>query len=195
MTLPSPEYVRPASQLRLWVVRAWEPEPPPGSEAVDWVLLTSWSVDNALAARQVTRWYECRWLVEDFHQCLKTGCRLEQSQLDHQADLERLLRFVAPLAIRLLQLRQAARYHSNQPAQQVFDPVWVQLLAAYFHRDPRHPDHPGLLSGYGPAGWPFGPHPGWPTRLAHPVERLAPLDRLGRWGPFGPLIDVGKEQR
>jgi len=136
LILPAPEYVRPASQLALWVVRAWEPAPPPESEAVEWVLLTSWPVDNARTARQVTRWYECRWLVEDFHQCLKTGCRLEQSQLDHQADLERLLGFVAPLAIRLLQLRQVARSHPDQPAQQVFDPLWVQLLAAYFHRDP-----------------------------------------------------------
>jgi hypothetical protein len=132
LTLPSPEYVRPASQLPLWVVRAWEPEPPPGSEAVEWVLLTSWPVDNALTARQVTRWYECRWLVEDFHQCLKTGCRLEQSQLDHQADLERLLGFVAPLAIRLLQLRQAARHQPDQPADQLVDPLWVQLLAEHF---------------------------------------------------------------
>jgi hypothetical protein len=130
--LPSPEYIRPASSLPLWVVRAWEPEPPPGGEAVEWVLLTSWPVADASTARQVTRWYECRWLVEDFHQCLKTGCRMEASQLDHIEDLHRLLGFLAPLAVRLLQLRQRARAQPDQRAQHVIDPLWVQLLAHHF---------------------------------------------------------------
>jgi L-lactate utilization protein LutB len=32
-------------------------------------------------------WYTCRWFCEDFHQCLKTGCRIEQRQLDFCAPL------------------------------------------------------------------------------------------------------------
>lgn len=134
--LPAPEYVKPASQLALWVVRAWEPDPPPGVEALEWILLTSWPVNEAAAARRVTDWYTCRWLVEDYHQCLKTGCRMEASQLDDGADLQRLLGFLAPVAIRLLQLRQAARLQPDQLAQQWVDPLWLRLLARYFKLDP-----------------------------------------------------------
>ena len=130
--LQSPAYLHPASTLPLWVVRAWEPEPPAGAEAVEWVLLTSWPVSDVAGARQVTRWYECRWLVEDFHQCLKTGCRLEASQLDHVQDLHRLVGFLAPLAVRLLQLRQLARHQPDQLAHQVVEPLWVELLAHHF---------------------------------------------------------------
>jgi transposase-like protein/transposase Tn5 family protein len=136
LVLPAPEYVKPASQLALWVVRAWEPEPPPGVEAVEWILLTSWPVNDAAAARRVTDWYTCRWLVEDYHQCLKTGCQMEASQLDEAADLQRLLGFLTPLAIRLLQLRQAARLQPDQLALQWADALWVRLLAQYFKLDP-----------------------------------------------------------
>ena len=136
LTLQAPEYVKPSSQLALWVVRAWEPDPPPGAKAVEWILLTSWPVTDAAAARQVTNWYTCRWLVEDYHQCLKTGCRMEASQLDDGADLQRLLGFLTPLAIRLLQLRQAARRQPDQLALQSADPLWVRLLAQHFKLDP-----------------------------------------------------------
>jgi hypothetical protein len=165
VSLQSPGYLRPASQLPVWVVRAWEPDPPAGAEAVEWVLLTSWPVNDGPSARQVTRWYECRWLAEDFHQCLKTGCRLEHSQLDHVDDLHRLLGFLAPLAVRLLQLRQVARQQPDQLAHQVVDPLWVQLLAKHFGFEPATLSAHGFflavarLGGHlgrtrdGPPGW------------------------------------------
>ena len=110
--------------------------PPLGAEAIEWILLTSWPVLTVTDARQVLRWYECRWLIEDYHQCLKTGCRIEASQLDQLADLQRLLGFLAPLAVRLLQLRQFARHQSDQLATQVVDPRWVRLLAHHYALSP-----------------------------------------------------------
>jgi len=29
----------------------------------------------------VAFWYSCRWLIEEYHKCLKTGCRIEARQL------------------------------------------------------------------------------------------------------------------
>ena len=34
-------------------------------------------------------WYEHRWIVEDYHHCLKTGCHLEERQVQ---SAERLIR-------------------------------------------------------------------------------------------------------
>ena len=134
--LVPPTYVTGEKPLEVQVVRAWEPNPPPDAEGVEWILLTSWPVTGLADADQALRWYECRWLVEDYHQCLKTGCRVEQTQLDSGADLQRLLGFRAPVAVRLLQLRQAVRRVPEAPAQTVVDPVTVKLLAAYFHQAP-----------------------------------------------------------
>jgi hypothetical protein len=58
-------------------------------------------------------WYRCRWLIEDFNMCLKTGCDIERSQLGHFDDIGRLLGFKLPVAVRLLQLRQLARTETD----------------------------------------------------------------------------------
>lgn len=130
--LPAPSYVKGHAGLEVWLVRAWEPEPPAGAEAVEWILLTSLRVNNWHEARYITQLYECRWLVEDYPMCLKTGCRLEASQLDHGNDLQRLLGVVAPIAVRLLQLRHVVRAAPETPASAAVDPLLVRVLAAKF---------------------------------------------------------------
>jgi Transposase Tn5 dimerisation domain len=130
--LPAPSYVKGPPGLEVWLVRAWEPEPPAGGEGVEWILITSLAVNDWGAARYVTQIYECRWLVEDYHMCLQTGCRIEASQLDHGADLKRLLGFTAPIAVRLLQLRHVVRTAPETPVATAttLDPLMVRLLAA-----------------------------------------------------------------
>lgn len=125
----APAALREAGPLAVWVVRAWEPAPPPDVEPIEWVLVSSLPVTSLAEAQERVAWYTCRWFCEDFHQCLKTGCRVEASQLDSRADLERLLGFCLPLAVRLLQLRQAVRQAPQVLAQTVVEPWLVQVLA------------------------------------------------------------------
>jgi hypothetical protein len=76
----------------------------------------------------------CDCHIEDYHMCLKTGCRVEASQLDHGDDLQRLLGFLAPIAVRLLQLRHVVRTAPEALVTTVptVDPLLVRLLAAKF---------------------------------------------------------------
>jgi len=127
----APAAIRRLPPLDAWVVRAWEVDPPPGVEPIEWILLTSWPVAHVAEARRTIDWYTCRWLCEDYHQCLKTGCRVEHSQLDEGTDLQRLLGFAAPVAVRLLQLRQTARQTPEAPAITVVEPLLVEVLARY----------------------------------------------------------------
>jgi hypothetical protein len=75
-------------------------------------------------------WYRARWIVEDSHQGLKTGCRLEQRQVQTYEGLRRLLGRLSPAAVRLLQLRAAARQTPEQPASQTLPTEVVQVVAA-----------------------------------------------------------------
>lgn len=136
VTIQAPRYVKDGAPCTFTVVRAWEPEPPPGAEPVEWVLATSETITTLADAQRVVTWYECRWLIEDFHQCLKTGCRVEEAQLDDGQDLQRLLGFILPIATRLLQLRQTVRVAPETPASAVVGPERVRLLAAHFKRPP-----------------------------------------------------------
>jgi hypothetical protein len=127
----APPAIRQHPPLNLWLLRVWEPAPPAGVEALEWILLCSLPITCLSDAQRATDWYTGRWYCEDFHQCLKTGCRVEHSQLDDGADIERLLGFAAPTAVRLLQARQAARHTPDVPARSVVDPLMVEVLARH----------------------------------------------------------------
>jgi len=123
---------QPASDLRplvVWVVRVWEPDPPEGVEPLEWVLLTSVPVQTVEQAWERVDWYRARWIVEDYHQGLKTGCRIEQRQLQSYEALRRLLGLLAPAAVRLLQLRTAARDAPKRLASEVLPLDLVQVVA------------------------------------------------------------------
>jgi hypothetical protein len=131
----APPDERQHAPMQAWVLRVWEPNPPENVEAIEWILLSSLPLEDLSAARRCVDWYTCRWLCEDFHQCLKTGCKIERSQLDDRTDLENLLGFAAPIAVRLLQLRQVARHSPEMLANQVMEPLMVKVLALHQHID------------------------------------------------------------
>src|SRR3989449_5530209 len=121
-----------ASELRplvVWVVRVWEPEPPEGVEGLEWVLLTSVPTVSVEQAWQRVDWYRACWLVEDYHQGLKTGCSIELRQLQSYEALRRLLGLLAPAAVRLLQLRAVARDAPERLASEILPLDLGQVVA------------------------------------------------------------------
>ena len=130
LTVQPPADVRVQEPLPAWVVRVWEAVPPQGVTPLDWVLLTTVAVGTVAEAWERVGWYERRWLVEEYHRGLKTGCRLEARQVQDRAALWRLLGILAPTAVRLLQLRASARADSDQPAIAVLPAEVVAVVAA-----------------------------------------------------------------
>jgi hypothetical protein len=117
---------------RVWGVRVWELDPPAGEEPVEWLLLTNVAVENVTDAGERVDWYECRWLVEEYHKALKTGVRIEQVQLTTRKRLEPLIGILSVVALSLLGLRDAARdpVTADQPADAFLDPLLIDLAAA-----------------------------------------------------------------
>jgi Transposase DNA-binding len=112
-----------------WVVRVWEATPPAGEEPIEWVLVTSVATGTLAEAWERVGWYTARWLIEEYHQCLKTGCALEERQLHSYAGLTRLLGLQAPIAVRLLQLREIARRDPERLAAEVLPREVVAVVA------------------------------------------------------------------
>jgi hypothetical protein len=121
-----------APPLRCWVVRVWEASP--GPEQIEWILLCSEAVESLEAALTVAHWYSCRWLIEEYHKCLKTGCRVEQRQLEDMNGLKAVIGMLAVVAVRLLQLKQHARLNPARPASQCVGAEHLQVLAAYWKK-------------------------------------------------------------
>jgi Transposase DNA-binding/Transposase DDE domain len=115
--------------LIVWVIRVWEEQTPEGEEPLEWLLLTSVPTTTLEQAWERVDWYRHRWLVEDYHQCLKSGCRIEERQLQTVDGLMRLLGMLSPLAVRLLQVRACARETPERPADAVIEPLMLAVLA------------------------------------------------------------------
>ncbi len=126
---PRDQEARHWHPLVVWVIRVWEAEPPAGVEPLEWVLLTSVPTPTRKQAEQRLEWYRARWMVEDYHQGLKTGCQIEQRQIQDYEGLRTLLGLLSPLAVRLMQLRAAARQTPERPVQQVLPTEVVQVVA------------------------------------------------------------------
>src|SRR5947209_1310247 len=151
--------------LTVWVIRVWEEQAPEGEEPLEWILLTSVPTTTLEEAWERVDWYRHRWLVEDYHQCLKSGCRIEKRQLQTVEGLIRLLGLLSPLAVRLLQVRACAREDPERPASEVIDPLMLAVLAQRSGHSPATMTvgtfwtEVARLGGYlarshdGPAGW------------------------------------------
>lgn len=113
------------------VVYVLEKEPPKGQEPLEWVLLTSVEVNSFEDACQVIEWYKCRWIIEEYHKCIKSGCKVEKKQLKEEFRIENFLGVANIVAVKLLQLRDAARLTPKISAKKIIDPLKVNILLKY----------------------------------------------------------------
>ena len=120
----------PSLPIAMWVVHAVEVDPPKDMERVEWILLTSLPVARFDEAWRILEYYEKRWLIEEYHKALKTGCRIESRQLQSKEGLERITALLSVVAVRLLQLKSAARTTPAAPARNLVPLHWIKMLLA-----------------------------------------------------------------
>jgi hypothetical protein len=136
MHMPAPKHKTPYVQLLdpapipMAVVRVREVKPPRGVKPIEWILFTSLPVTNFAEAWSVVEYYECRWLIEEYHKALKTGCRVQERLLENSDRLEAMVGLMSVVAVRLLQLKSVANSDPDQPARCVVPALWLQMLGA-----------------------------------------------------------------
>jgi hypothetical protein len=132
--MPSPRQPSPWTRelgirlIAMNVVEAREVNAPKGVQPLHWVLYTSLPVATFENAWTVIEYYEKRPVVEEFHKALKTGCRVEERQYETSERLEAITALLSVTAIRLLQLRSAARQTPERPAEEVVPRRWITVL-------------------------------------------------------------------
>jgi hypothetical protein len=114
--------------LRLTAILAEEEDPPAGQEPVRWWLLTTLPITTLEGAMRAVAWYALRWLVERYHYVLKSGCRIEQLQLETAERLQRALATYAVVAWRLLWLTYEARRNPETSCEAVLPPEQWRVL-------------------------------------------------------------------
>jgi hypothetical protein len=145
--LPPQDYPRPASAPRptLQLVVVEENEPPAGVKPLRWLLWTTLPVTNWDEAMLVVDAYRRRWLIERYHYVLKSGCGIEQLQLETAERLERALAVCCIVAWRLLWLTYQARETPDVACSDVFARHEWEALVCTVQGTPVPPAEPPTL--------------------------------------------------
>lgn len=117
-----------SAQLTVHVVHVREVDAPAGVEPVDWKLLTTLPIGSAEEVLSVVDGYRQRWVIEEFFKALKTGCAFTSRQFESLHALQNALATLAPVAWRLLLLRDFGRAQPHLPAQVVLTPTELLVL-------------------------------------------------------------------
>jgi len=101
-------------------------------------------VDTAEQAAEKLQWYLCRWQVEVFFRILKSGCKVEQLQLEKLERLEPALAFYLIIAWRVLSLTMLGRECPEPPCDVVFaEEEWQAVYTVATRKPP--PEQPPSL--------------------------------------------------
>jgi hypothetical protein len=119
--LVKPPHARPQlPPVTLNVVLAEEVNGPGDGTDMSWLLLSSLPIGTSEEVLKVIDYYVARWPVEIFFRMWKTGCRIEDIQLETQARLKNCLAMYAIVAWRVLYLTYLNRTCPTLPCTTVF---------------------------------------------------------------------------
>jgi hypothetical protein len=129
----------PNEPLPIWGLRIWEPEPPQGQKPLEWFLVDYAPVTTVEEAWQDSAWYECRYMVEEYHKGQKTGCDIERLQFETEQALQPMIALLSVVTVMLLNLRLACRQPDadTRKATEIVDPEYEEILRAWRYKKPR----------------------------------------------------------
>lgn len=177
--------------IKLWAIYVKEPSSPEGEQPLAWMLLTTLKVDSLENALQYIQYYTVRFSIELFHKVLKSGCNIEERQLQTADGLIRCLALDSIVAWRILFLTMIGRSVPYLPCTVIFDnPEWKSLYC-YSYKTKYPPSEPlslrqsiGLLAKLGGfLGRKRDGNPG-PKVLWRGLQKLTYISVA--WDAFGP---------
>ena len=114
-----------------------------------WIIYTSEPVNSPSEARQIVRYYELRWRIEEFHKIWKSeGTQVEKLRMQSRDNLRRVAVIQAFIAVRLFQLRELAQNREEAkeiPCTAYFDTVSWKILWKAVHKAKPFPSTPPSL--------------------------------------------------
>lgn len=167
-----------------------EENPPAGEEAIAWLLLTSLPVETFAEACQVVDYYCCRWEIEIYFRLLKSGCKIEELQLERAERLQAALALYMIVAWRVLFMLMMGRECPDLSCDAVLsESEWKSVYVIMTDQPaPRHPPRLGdmvtLIAELG--GYLGRKHDGPPGPQVMWIGLQRLRDFAAAWEKFGP---------
>lgn len=114
----------------LWVVRCFNEE-----EELDWVLYSTLAINTLEDAVEKIDWYACRWIIEEYHKCLKTGCKIESNQFESIRAVEALLSLLSIVSTLIIQIKHLARKDDETKAKEVVPKIVLTIICKRYRKE------------------------------------------------------------
>lgn len=153
----SVEVAPPAEQqhrllpVPLSVLLLREQNPPQAAEPIEqnhvcvWLLVTTLAISTAEEAFTCVCYYSYRWLIERFHYVLKSGCRIEDLQLERAEALRCAIATYSYIAWRQLSLTYQSRVTPDASCEPLLSRDEWQALSCLQQKTPTPPTTPPTL--------------------------------------------------
>jgi len=137
--LPAPSYYPDKEPIEIQLIHAVEENPPQGTKAVEWFILTTVKVESAKDIEKCLRWYTLRWRIEDWHRVLKSGCNIDNLAHETAERLRRAIGINLVIAWRIMLMTLLGRETPELPAEILFSDVELRTLHAYAQKKNLNP--------------------------------------------------------
>ena len=134
VTLPQPKMKSPfVKSCGIWEITTnilviEEVNAPKGVTPIRWIIQTSLPINTITAAWTVIEYYESRWLIEEYHKVMKSGCSIERHSLRTADRLEPLIGLISVVGVRLLSLKTVSRHEPEAKAKHRVPGLWLTAL-------------------------------------------------------------------
>jgi hypothetical protein len=127
-------------------VLAREFNAPDAVEPLEWMLLTTVEVKTKEDAFQRLAWYARRWGIEVYHRILKSGCCVEDRQLENSRRLTNCLSIDLVVAWRIFHLVTLGERTPDVPCTIYFTPSEWRALITFVTKTKTPPPQPPSLN-------------------------------------------------
>jgi len=134
--------------VRINAIMAIEEDPPKGEDALVWILITSLPVNTFEDVVKVIKYYLCRWEIEIFFKVLKSGCKIEERQLQTTERMKALITVFMILAWRVIFTMMLGRVQGEMSCDVVFNEAEWKAVYKILNKKQALPKTPPSLGEF-----------------------------------------------
>ena len=129
-------------------VMAIEMNPPEGEDPLVWIFITSLPINNFENINKIISYYLCRWEIELFFKILKSGCKIEERQLQTTDRMKALLAIFMVLSWRVIFTMMLGRVCSEMSCRDIFEEAEWKSVYKILNKKKALPRKPPLLGEF-----------------------------------------------
>ena len=119
---------RNSDDIELTLIHAKEENPPSGEDCIEWFLFSTKTISTFEEARECIKFYETRWVIEEWHRVIKTGLNAEYLQNQSIERIGRVLSIKLVIAWRIMLKTYLGRDMSELEPNIFFSEIEIDTL-------------------------------------------------------------------